>query len=276
MPLPLLPVLALCPSPAPNPAVQVEVLSAGFVHDDWKRVVDDGSAGPVSLPLLVGVIHHGDDLVLVDAGLGLTTRDGSYPGFPLTALGDMEVPPGAAMVERLDRAPDLVLMTHLHYDHVGGLYDFPGIEVWTTREDWRTYGGGALGFPRSLKQAVNWVPQDLRAGAASQVLGRPALDVFGDQSVWYLSLPGHTPGAAAVLVRAEDGPWLFIGDTAWVDRHLEGARRPAVVRALIDADPRQVAEGLAWAADLRACPGLRVVAGHEPSLAEGLPSSPQP
>lgn len=273
---PLLPALFACPAATPNPGVSVEVVTTALVHADWAQVVDDGTTGPVDLPVQVGVVRHPEATVAIDAGLGLETRAGRYPGFPLSAIMDASVPEGAALVEQLPEPPDLFLLTHLHYDHVGGLLDFPGATAWTTVDDWRAYGAGARGgFPKALRKGIDWQPQQLDAGHAGRVLDRPALDVLGDGSVWYLSLPGHTPGAAAVFVRAEDGPWLFVGDTAWVDKHLEGARRPPLVRAVIDSNPGEVVDSLAWARRLKAqCPDLRVVAGHEPAHTDGLSSAP--
>ncbi len=274
MPLPLPPYEIECPA-AVSSAIQVEVVNTGWVHNDWKRVVDDGRSGPIHMPLLVGVISHPDATILVDSGLGLATRQGSYPPFPLSLLGSHDIPAGMAMVERLAEPPAIVLMTHLHYDHVGGLLDLNAGEVWTTEADLSRYHGVGLGLSRALKTQVNWVPKRLEDGSSTRVLGRPALDVLGDGSTWYLSLPGHTPGAAAVLVQAEDGPWLFVGDTAWVDAHLDGARRPWLTRLAVDAEPRGAHESLQWVRQLRdECPALRVITGHEPSLADGARSTP--
>lgn len=270
-----LPVDMACPPTTPRAEVRVEVVNTGWVQADWARVSTDGREGEVQLPLLVGMIHHPRGLVLVDSGLGLATREGRYPGFPLSLLGGHEIPAGMPLAERLTEVPLLVLMTHLHYDHVGGLLDIRPREVWTTEADLLRYHGAGLGLNRALRREVPWAPKDLRAGAATQRLGRPALDVLGDGSVWYLSLPGHTPGAAAVLVQADDGPWLFIGDTAWVDAHLEDARRPFLTRLLIDAEPRAALDSLLWARMLKErCPSLRIIPGHEPRLADGLSSHP--
>jgi glyoxylase-like metal-dependent hydrolase (beta-lactamase superfamily II) len=44
------------------------------------------------------------------------------------------------------------------------------------------------------------------------------VDVFGDQSVFALWVPGHTPGTTAYLVRSTKGPVLLVGDachTRW-------------------------------------------------------------
>jgi N-acyl homoserine lactone hydrolase len=37
-------------------------------------------------------------------------------------------------------------------------------------------------------------------------------DVFGDQSVTILDMPGHTPGHKVLLVRLKSGPVLLSGD----------------------------------------------------------------
>lgn len=257
-----------CPPSDPGP-VAVEVITAGSIHTRWQRVVNDDSAGPVSLPMLVGVLRHPAALLTVDAGLGQLNRSGDQPGFPINKMGDIEVPAQATVVEQLGRAPDRVLMTHLHYDHVGGLLDMPGAEVWVSAAEWGAYGGGKLGFPRRLyAPALAWKVVDFEGAGSAQILGLPAEDVMGDGSVWYLSLPGHTPGAAGVLVRGIDGPWLFVGDTAWVDAHLGSAMRPWIISLFIDAERRAHRESLAWARAVKArCPGLRVVAGHEPAWA---------
>jgi N-acyl homoserine lactone hydrolase len=44
------------------------------------------------------------------------------------------------------------------------------------------------------------------------------VDVFGDQTVWALLVPGHTDGSTAYLVRTPHGPVLLTGDachTTW-------------------------------------------------------------
>jgi glyoxylase-like metal-dependent hydrolase (beta-lactamase superfamily II) len=40
------------------------------------------------------------------------------------------------------------------------------------------------------------------------------VDVFGDGSVFALSVPGHTRGSVAFLVRTTHGPVLLTGDTS--------------------------------------------------------------
>ncbi len=257
-----------CPAPLPAGGVEVRVVSTGTLTTRWDLVVDTGRKGPVDLPLLVGEIRHPDGMILVDAGMGQTTRDGVYPRFPASG-SNVNIPAGASVAERY-KDPLKILMTHLHYDHVGGLLDLDQTEVWTTLADWRTTATGNLAFPEAaMRRAVDWHPIDLRAGKAGQILGQPAIDVMGDGTIFYISTPGHTPGAASVLVRGTDETWLFVGDTVWVDAHIDGARRPFLVSLIVDGRPRILKKALQWVRDLSMrCPDLNVVAGHEPRWVE--------
>lgn len=244
----------VCPPATPESPVSVEVVVAGLFHTTWTDVEGGGRKGKATLPLNVGVIRHPQGTVLVDSGLGQTTRDGTFPRFPLSLL-DVEVPVGTSAFEHAGGSVLRVLLTHGHYDHIGGLFDLPGVSVWTQPAD-ITSGW----FPADLQQLVKFATPAMTA----QVLGRPAADVLGDGTIWYISTPGHTLGAASVLVRAKDAQWLFVGDTAWVDTHLHDLRRPEMISALFDSDRAQLDESLEWSRWYVAnCPGLQVVAGHE-------------
>jgi N-acyl homoserine lactone hydrolase len=39
------------------------------------------------------------------------------------------------------------------------------------------------------------------------------VDIFGDGSAFAISVPGHTPGSTAYVVRTPKGPALLTGDT---------------------------------------------------------------
>jgi len=261
--VPALPVDLACPPVHVETGITVETVATGFLTEQWSRVLDRGERdGTLEMVDTVGLIHHPDGLVLVDSGLGTSTVEGRFPTFPLGVL-DITLPAEETLAARLSEAPDRFLLTHGHYDHVGGLTDFPETPIWLdSREHQRLWT--QAGVPRRIYEDLPWVPQDLARGGDRAVLGRAAVDVMGDESIWLLSTPGHTPGAAAVLVLTDDAPWLFLGDTAWVYAHLEDSRRPPLITRLVDTDPGPLEDSLAWARWLYAsCPDLVVVPGHE-------------
>lgn len=120
------------------------------------------------------------------------------------------------MQQGLDGGLSGVLFTHLHLDHISGLPDIPNQVP--------LYAGASETSATSLKNLF------VRGATDSLLEGHPPLqqwnfqpdpqqrfagviDVFEDGSVFAISVPGHTHGSVAFLVRTVDGPVLLTGDT---------------------------------------------------------------
>ncbi len=104
----------------------------------------------------------------------------------------------SAAVRRSGCTPRVVLLTHGHYDHTGGVAglrrEYPGIAVYLNRED--TPGAGA---PETLFPTV---PDTLHYAEGDTVQ-------VGGLTVKVLHTPGHSKGSVSLLC----GDVLFSGDT---------------------------------------------------------------
>jgi glyoxylase-like metal-dependent hydrolase (beta-lactamase superfamily II) len=165
-------------------------------------------------------------LVLIDTGFGL--RDVAHPLSRLSRFFLRLVSPdfreeltAIRQVERLGFRPDDVrhiVLTHLDFDHAGGLDDFPLATVhmlaaerdaafaqktwldrqrfrpqqWTTRSQWRVYqaGEGDTWFGFDRVHALDGLPPDIAL----------------------VPLIGHTFGHAGIAVKGEDSWLLQVGD----------------------------------------------------------------
>lgn len=104
---------------------------------------------------------------------------------------------------------DLIINTHLHWDHVYGALEIPHPPIWVQRAE--------------MRYAAAPLARDARAYEAD--LGAPALKALwerlhpldGDTTIMpgvrVISTPGHTPGSQAVLVTLATGVHALAGDT---------------------------------------------------------------
>lgn len=128
----------------------------------------------------------------------------------------------------------MVIVSHLHADHVGGLRDFPlaqfVVSVAALELQQRVYGIGAV--RRGIVQSM--FPDDFTARAhvihAFDHDPLPHLgqthDLFGDGSIRLMPLPGHARGQIGALVRSASGDLLLCADGAWTSQAWREVRPP--------------------------------------------------
>jgi glyoxylase-like metal-dependent hydrolase (beta-lactamase superfamily II) len=182
---------------------------------------------------------------------------------------------------RIDDVSDIVL-THLDFDHAGGLRDFPRARVHVWRDEHeaatRAAGGGVLGgWKKRRYSPVQWAH-----GPAWQFYEDDGESWFGFQGVravkglgaevLLVPLFGHSTGHCGVAVRTTEGWLLHAGDAYFHHREIEppaGRRVPAGVRAYENLYQAQRARRVANRDRLRnlaADSGARVtvVCAHDP------------
>lgn len=149
------------------------------------------------------LVRHPKGVLLWDTGLSAE----------MAARAQGRMTAGVPIAERL-KALGLTVadvthvgISHYHADHTGGAKAFPDAELMIGAKDWAAVQAMAGDDPQraALKP---WVD-----GPAKVTPVAGDRDVFGDGSVMMLTMPGHTPGHSALLVRLPgSGPVLISGD----------------------------------------------------------------
>ena len=201
--------------------------------------------GPSRLTCQCLLIEAAEGLVLVDTGFG--TRDVRDPsrridGF-FRALNNIRFDPqetALAQIRRLGLNPaDVrhVVLTHLDFDHAGGLDDFPQATVHLFEPEAR-----AARERRSLLARRRFRPQQWQDGGPWREYPLAGEPWFGFETVRGLQglppeilmvpLPGHTAGHCGVAVQGDAGWKLLAGDAYFHHSEIDpaGARPPPGAR----------------------------------------------
>jgi shikimate dehydrogenase len=160
--------------------------------------------------------------VLIDAGMTAGTASGlaglEYIDSPLTLLRDLGVEPGDI---------DVVVLTHLHYDHTGLVDQLPTARFVVQQSEWDYWHGPWA--DRITRETWLRSDHDLEVLADARREGRVSL-VDGETEV----LPGltvhlvggHTAGMQVVSVRTTEGTAVVASDASHFYENLE-LDRPA-------------------------------------------------
>jgi glyoxylase-like metal-dependent hydrolase (beta-lactamase superfamily II) len=153
--------------------------------------------------------------------------------------------------------PEAVLLTHLHFDHVSGMPDVPSaVPVWLDARELAARGAMELVTEGSTDRALGTRP--IATWHFEGAHG--VIDVLGDQSLFAISVPGHTDGSVAYVARTPSGPVLFTGDAC----HTRWGWDHDVAPGEFTADHAANAEALALLRALAARhPSMQVRLGHQ-------------
>ncbi|AYD89795.1 N-acyl homoserine lactonase family protein [Actinomyces sp. 2119] len=260
----------------------------------WAHV-GRGRSHLVEIPVSCYLIEGPHGLVLIDAGFSIHNRTllGQVANIRFQrTITKILLPSGAAIHEQLEERGirpqdlDLVLMSHLHCDHVDGvthLREAPRILV--SAPEWKAGNTDPFHYHRH-----EWKDAQIDTFSWNTVVGPfgAGYDVFGDASLVMVSLPGHSHGMCATVLRSQDqqvdaGPqtWangadapgvhdprrfvLLSADASYGQASYEEGLRPSVV---VNADQAQ--RSLDWVRSVRKDPRcLGVLANHDPDVLPG-------
>lgn len=226
--------------------------------------VDDGRLGDPDAPLQMDYFFwllRGDaGTILVDCGFhpdvgarrGRTTLVA-----PLDALEHLGV----------DRdALERIVVTHMHYDHIGQLDAFPNAELVVQRRDLEFWTSPELAEEHAEvveASEVGYVAKAVGAGRA-RVLDGAAMLAPG---VGAILVGGHSPGQQSLVVKGAGGPVLLASDAVHYYEELE-QRLPFAI--LVDLD--EMVRGYETLEALAEQTGAALVPGHDPAVTERFPA----
>lgn len=238
----------------------------------------------IEIPITATLIEHRDGLLLFDTGLDpAIATDPGYISSPigrflLHRIFRLHIGPQDGLDRQLSRlgfaASDVktVVISHLHFDHVGGIAHVPQADLLVSEREWQI-----LAMPHPEREWIlrehieipnaRWHP--IRFKPTDDPLLAPfggCHDVMDDGSLMLLPTPGHTQGSLSMLVRSPPlPPILLAGDLTYQADLLMDNRVPGT------GNPEQLQSSFAKVRALKEqLPELVIVPAHDPAAADTL------
>ncbi|MEM7644394.1 MAG: N-acyl homoserine lactonase family protein [Pseudomonadota bacterium] len=215
-------------------------------------IFDDHRADPCPIDFFLWLLRRGAETILVDTGYDAAEaarRDRPILRDPGQALAPFGLTPDDI---------DTVIVTHLHFDHAGGLHLFPNARLHMQAAE-MAYATGPCMCHDALRMPFtgDHVCEAVKRLYAGKVVFHDG-DAQVADGVTVHRIGGHSKGLQAVRVRTAAG-WLCLASDAahFYETYLAAKPFPIVV------DLADMLEGFATIRRLASRPDL-VVPGHDP------------
>ncbi len=217
-------------------------------------IFDDNHDAPHAMDYFIWVLRRGEEVILVDTGYDqpeAASRDRPILMDPREALKPLGL-----------KAEDItqLIITHLHYDHAGGLHLFPNATIHLQAAE-MAYATGPCMCHGTLQMPFT---ADHICEAVKRVYSGRCIFHDGDgavaDGVTVHCLGGHSRGLQAVRVRTEAG-WLCLASDAthYYENVFDKKPFPIVV------DLEDMLRGFDRLHQLASAPNL-IIPGHDPLI----------
>jgi len=241
-----------------------EVFAIRYARRDARRpdhfIGGDPHDEPMPMDYFVWLIRNAERAVVVDTGFTAEVaakRKREYLRTPKVGLALLGVNAG----EVRD-----VVITHMHYDHVGTFFDFPNARFHLQDEEMRFVTGRHM---RHARFAHSFEAEDVVGMVRMLFKDRVVFHQGTDElapGIGLHHMGGHTPGLQSVRVHTQRGWVVLASDAAHYYEHLETGRCFPSIFNLGD-----VLEGYDTLRRLADSPG-HIIPGHDPLVMARYPA----
>ncbi len=192
------------------------VLYTGYLETDSGGIIA-GSSGQIRLPILCFLIQTDQHNVLFDTGCHPNAMAGRWSpkitgSFRLVQQPQERLENQLALCGVSPEQIDTVVLSHMHFDHTGGLYLFPEAKVYAPKADFTAAQVRVRINPDPFTHG-GYCKADLdQSGNVYTLLDTdfsllPGIDV--------VQLPGHTPGLMGLIVHLKNQVILLPQDCVY-------------------------------------------------------------
>lgn len=250
---------------ATTPDYSIQAIRYASAPDNVANLVMGAPKGKITLAMVVWLIRGGGRNILFDSGYH---RDTFLKYFPSTGYIRPDEVVKLAGVQP-DEITDIVI-SHAHWDHLGGIDLFPKATVWIQKEEYRYYTGEAW-QPKGDHGGID--PADVQQLVKLNTEGRVRF-VDGDNVEIFPGIHAYTGGHhtyASQYLRVDGNPpFVLASDNCYLYRNLAEHRASAT---FTKADEAANIQNQARMIQLAGGSSDRVIPGHDAAQFDKYPTS---
>jgi glyoxylase-like metal-dependent hydrolase (beta-lactamase superfamily II) len=176
------------------------------------------------MPIWVWVIEHPEGLIVVDTGENSNSmevdkylsKESWYARYQFKNACNVKIQKQSEINNQLNKVNlkteevKLVVLTHMHLDHIDGLKYFPKQEIMV--------GNFEFTHPDNVFKSIlpSWFnPNKLEYSQNRIEVFNQAYSITQAEDLLYIPTPGHTLGHSSLVFRTDDFDIIFAGDSSY-------------------------------------------------------------
>ncbi len=223
----------------------------------------------VILPVSSYLIEHPKGLILIDTGWHTDVRNNQvkYLGRLHYMIGKAILPQGRAINEQLSQLGikpkdlDYVILSHLDTDHVSGLKLLSESKnIMVSEEELRAANKSKLRYIHHMWEDVDVKPFHMAVSEYGPQ--ERSFNLFGDDSVIFVHVPGHSHGLVATVIQRNDKFVMLTSDCGYATKSWEQLILPSVM-----VNKKQLTYSLRWEREMsqkKNC--IKAIANHDTDI----------
>jgi glyoxylase-like metal-dependent hydrolase (beta-lactamase superfamily II) len=162
-----------------------------------------------------------------------------------------------------------IFLSHMHWDHVGAIEDFPNAKIFTTKEEYDFANSASASLPAFIRsqydsEKINW--NFIKFNSGPYEIFDKSFDLYGDGSIVFVQLDGHSPGSIGMFVNLSiDKRLFFTGDLSWTKEGLLFPAEKFYISSILVDDDRLATKKQIFEVSLllKNKPQIQVIPAHD-------------
>lgn len=271
--------------PKTTPECKLTVMNAGFCTTKRSHLIKGASSENIVVPALFFLIEHPvHGNILFDTGYSTRYFEATkkFPFSLMNKITPVQITKRENAINQLLKMNltaneiQTVILSHLHADHAGGIADFQQSTIYVDKQEWR-YGTQPKlklllnGYLKQLYESIN--PSSLRLldfGKEGCTYGpfSNSIDLFKDNSIRLVTLPGHSIGQLGLLLNITNQERYFlIADSVFIKANYQKNKAGSILSNVAHYNQKQYKSNFPMLKQLESMnSNLTIIPSHDPNM----------